>query len=131
MSKEKMDAYKAHKANRKQEIAKEKRRKKAAKAAWYTMGALCVAGICAAVGLTGWNSYKSYIDSLPDYSATELIVDDIVGILETEEETEEAEETASEDSESEETVAETAEENTASEETAAEDTESGETEEAE
>ncbi|MCD8124132.1 MAG: hypothetical protein LUE23_03725 [Lachnospiraceae bacterium] len=116
MSKEKMDAYKVRKANRKQEIAKEKRRKKAARAAWYTVGAICVVGICAAVGVTGWNSYKSYVDSLPDYNATELIVDDVVGILDLEDETDEAEETVAEDSESEETVAETAEENTEAEE---------------
>lgn len=81
MSKEKVDAYKARKANRKEEIAKEKARKKREKWIGTGLAVVIVAGLIFALGLTGWNEYKSYQDSRPNYERSEMVVSDLTGIL--------------------------------------------------
>ena len=112
MSVEKMNAYKEQKAHRKENLAKEKRKKKATRVAWYAAGAAVVVAICAAVGLTGWNSYQRYLDSLPDYNVTSQVITDYAGVLEDEdlEEEELPEEEAVDAEEAEEAVTEAAEE---------------------
>lgn len=81
MSKEKVDAYKARKANRKEEIAKAKAKQKRDKVIGTALAVAVVAGLVFALGLTGWNEYQSYLDSRPDYTRTEMVVSDMTNIL--------------------------------------------------
>lgn len=81
MSKEKVDAYKVRKANRKEEIAKEKARKKRDQWIGRILAVAIVAGLAVALGLTGWNEYKSYQDSRPSYERSEMVVSDLTGVL--------------------------------------------------
>ena len=86
MSVEKMNAYKEQKLHRKENLAKEKRRKKTERAIWYAVGAAVLVAICAAIGLTGYNSYRRYQDSLPNYDVTSQVISDIAGVLDVDEE---------------------------------------------
>lgn len=87
MSKEKVDAYKAQKANRKENIAKAKAKQKRDKWIGTALAVVIVAGLAFALGLTGWNEYQSYQNSRPDYAREEMVVSDLTGILDTVEET--------------------------------------------
>ena len=86
MSVEKMNAYKEQKSHRKENLAREKRRKKTERVVWYAVGAAVLVAICAAIGLTGWNSYKRYQDSLPNYDVTSQVISDFSGVLDVDEE---------------------------------------------
>ena len=88
MSVEKMNYYKEQKAHRKENLAKEKRRKQTRHAAWVALGVIVAVGLCGAIGLTGYNAYRSYEAAKPDYSATSLVIGDVAGVLSMEEEAE-------------------------------------------
>ena len=126
MSLEKMNYYKEQKAHRKENVAKEKRRKKTMRAAGYGISALVVIAICGAIGLTGYNAWKAQEAAKPDYSVTSQVIDDITGVTSMEEaeaaaESEAAEESAAETAAAEESAAEeSAAETAAAEESAAE-----------
>ena len=146
MSVEKVNKYKEEKANRKEILAKQKKKAKAAKVGLITGGIVIVALIAVAIGVTIRNERVAYLNSLPDYNTTSMALGDLSGVLSTEaptgtdesgaagetetagEEENAAEETAAEETESaaEETAAEETE--TAAEETAAQETTAQETE---
>ena len=84
MSQEKVNKYKEQKANRKELMAQEKRKKARVKAVTIAVAVLVLVGALSAVGLTIRNEYKAYIDSLPSYSTTSFMVPDEAGMLNTE-----------------------------------------------
>ena len=84
MSKEKVERYKQEKANRKEILAREKKRKFWGKVAAWAALAVVIIGIGAAIGFSAHNSYKKYLASLPDYNRTSLVISDFSGITETE-----------------------------------------------
>ncbi len=98
MSQEKVNAYKEQKANRKANLEKEKKQKKAAALGLKIAGALAGVGLLVALGITGVNAYKNYQSSLPNYDRDEAVIYDMAGVLdeETEADTAEADETAAE-----------------------------------
>ena len=91
MSVEKMNYYKEQKSHRKENLAKEKRRKQARRAAWTILGVVVAVGICGAIGLTGYNTYKAREAARPDYSSSTLVIGDAAGVLSTEEEADDLE----------------------------------------
>ena len=91
MSVEKMNYYKEQKTHRKENLAKEKRRKQARRAAWTILGVVVAVGLCGAIGLTGYNTYKAREAAKPDYSASSLMIGDAAGVLSMEEEAEDLE----------------------------------------
>lgn len=84
MSQEKVNKYKEQKANRKELMAQEKRKKTRVKAVSITVAVLVLVGALGAIGLTIRNEYNAYINSLPSYSTTSFIVSDEAGMLSTE-----------------------------------------------
>ena len=121
MSVEKMNYYKEQKSRRKENLEKEKRRKKAVRAGWTAAGIVVAVGLCSAIGLTGYNAYRNMQAAKPDYSASAQVIEDMTGVLNLEEDLEDAdlevEEVEEEAEEAAEDVTEGAEE---AEETAAE-----------
>lgn len=87
MSVEKVNKYKEEKANRKEILAKEKKKAKAEKAALIAVVAVIAVLVVGAIGLTIRNERKAYLASIPDYSATSLVVGDMAGVLSEEETT--------------------------------------------
>ncbi|MBR3165343.1 MAG: hypothetical protein IKF16_04140 [Lachnospiraceae bacterium] len=84
MSVEKVNAYKEKKTHRKENLAKEKSRKKRNSLLTKGVAALCAAAVVAAIGFTGYSQYKAYEDALPDYNVTSQVVSDYAGVTETE-----------------------------------------------
>ena len=72
------------KTHRKENLAKEKSRKKRNSLLSKGVLALCAAAIVAAIGFTGYSQYKAYEDALPDYNVTTQVVSDYAGVTETE-----------------------------------------------
>ncbi len=85
MSQEKVDRYKEQKANRKELMAKEKRKRAVTRAIAITIAVLVLAGAVGAIGLTIRNERIAYLASLPSYSTTSFVVPDEAGMLSTEE----------------------------------------------
>ena len=84
MSVEKVNAYREKKSHRKENLAKEKNRKKRNRLLSNgIIAAVCLA-IVAAIGVTGYNQYKTYEASFPDYSVSSQVVSDFAGVTETE-----------------------------------------------
>jgi cytoskeletal protein RodZ len=88
MSQEKVNRYKAEKANRYTNLKKAKRKKAMTKASLILLAIVIIAAIGTAIGFSAYNKYQSYVASLPDYTSTSKVISDMAGILETEEETE-------------------------------------------
>lgn len=81
MSQQKVDKYKEYKANRKEILAKQKRRAKLTKIAVW---AVVVLIICAIIGggiYAGVKNYQDFLASVPDYTASTLLFSDMVGVL--------------------------------------------------
>ncbi|MBQ8814819.1 MAG: hypothetical protein IJZ85_10050 [Lachnospiraceae bacterium] len=83
MSQEKVNKYKEQKANRKELMAQEKRKKARTRLIAIVISVVVLVGAVGAIGLTIRNEYKAYIDSLPSYSTTSFIVTDEAGVLNT------------------------------------------------
>ena len=83
MSQEKVNRYKEQKANRKELMAQEKRKKARTRLIALVISVVVLVGAVGAIGLTIRNEYKAYIDSLPSYSTTSFIVTDEAGVLNT------------------------------------------------
>lgn len=88
MSQEKVDKYKEYKKNRKEILAKQKKVKKVKTATAWAVAVLILAGLGTAVGVTIYNQHQAKLASLPNYNASSFMLDDLVGVLETEPETE-------------------------------------------
>ena len=93
MSQEKVDKYKEYKKNRREILAKEKKKKKMEKIAGWAILVVLVAALGTAVGVTIYNQHQANLAALPNYTVTEKVVADMAGILD---ETEEAGETETE-----------------------------------
>ncbi len=87
MSQQKVDKYKEFKKNRKEELEKERKSKKRTETIWKVVGLVVAAGLVVALAITGWNSFSNWKQAQPIYTRDELIIGDIAGISETEEET--------------------------------------------
>lgn len=83
MSQEKVNKYKEQKANRKELMAQEKRKKARAKLIAIVVSVVVAVAAVGAIGLTIRNEYKAYIDSLPTYSTTSFVLTDEAGVLTT------------------------------------------------
>lgn len=83
MSQEKVNKYKEQKANRKELMAQEKRKKARTRLIAIVISVVVLVGAVGAIGLTIRNEYKAYIDSLPSYSTTSFLVTDEAGVLNT------------------------------------------------
>lgn len=88
MSQEKVQRYKEQKANRKEMVAKQKKKKFYTKVVTWVVCLLVVAGIAGAIGVTIRNEQKAYEATRPDYAREQMVIGDMAGILS---ETEEAE----------------------------------------
>lgn len=90
MSVEKVNKYKEEKANRKEILEKQKKQARMVKAGVIAGAVLVAVLIVGAIGLTIRNERKAYLNSLPDYNTTSMVVGDMAGVLneETAEETE-------------------------------------------
>lgn len=82
MSQAKMDKYKEYKKNKKQILAKQKKKKMLDKILVGTVCAVVVIGLIAALGVTFRNMYRDYVESLPDYQVSSYVLDDLSGIME-------------------------------------------------
>ena len=94
MSQAKVDKYKEYKKNRREILAKEKRKKKMEKIAGWAILVVLVAALGTAVGVTIYNQHQANLAALPNYTVSEKVVADMAGILE--ETTEAAAETEAE-----------------------------------
>lgn len=88
MSQKKVDQYKEYKKNRKEILAKEKRRAKLGKFTAWAVVALIFVGVGTAIGVTLYNEHIAYLASIPSYKAESFQLYDYAGIQK--EETEEA-----------------------------------------
>ncbi|KIR03145.1 hypothetical protein P261_01960 [Lachnospiraceae bacterium TWA4] len=108
MSQQKVDRYKQEKANRRENLKKQKKKKLWTKIGLYGLAAVLTCGIVGGIGLTINNQYKAYIASQPDYSSTSKVIPDYANILadETESAAEETQTDAKETTAQEETKVE-------------------------
>ena len=90
MSQAKVDKYKEFKQNRKENLEKEKKTKKRNSMIWKIVIGVLALALAVALGITAYNAINKRIQARPDYDRSELIINDIAGILEEEEETEPA-----------------------------------------
>ena len=81
MSQEKVDKYKKYKAHRKQILAREKKKKMAARIIGWTVFVAVVLGIGGGIGWNAWRSYQEELASRPDYTASGMMDSDLVGVL--------------------------------------------------
>ena len=88
MSVEKVNKYKEEKANRKEILEQQKKKAKQTRAALIAGAVVVVALIVGAIGITVRNEYKAYLNAQPDYSATQMLIGDLAGVLEDETEAE-------------------------------------------
>lgn len=107
MSQQKVDKYKEYKKNRKQIIAKEKRRKTLARITAWVVLVLAVCTVAGLIIVSGYNSYQAKQAAKPNYEASNFELVDFAGVTETEE-SEETSEEAVEESSSEDAPQETA-----------------------
>ena len=117
MSQKKVDHYKKEKANRKQVLERQKRNKKIAKVMTIIFCVLIIGSIATAIGVTVYNEAVEYIASLPDYSSDSLVVSDMVGILDLEEEDEDTDDEDTDDADEADETEEASDEETETEET--------------
>ncbi len=87
MSQQKVDRYKEQKAKRKELVEKERRNRRISRTIAILILVLVVAGVGTGIGLTIRNQYIKHKNSLPNYSSSSLVVQDMAGILTEEEET--------------------------------------------
>lgn len=85
MSQQKVDKYKEYKKNRKEIIAKEKKKKMLARAAAWIILVLAVCGVTGLIGVSAYNSYQAKQALKPNYEATGYELADFAGLGETEE----------------------------------------------
>ena len=91
MSQKKVDEYKEFKKNRKANLEKERKAKKRAEQIWKWVGIALAAALVVALAITGWNAVSNWKQAQPIYTREELVIGDIAGISETEEESTPAE----------------------------------------
>lgn len=89
MSQAKVDKYKEYKKNRKENIAKQKRKDLIGKIAAWAVVAVFVLFIVGAVIYKQVDNYQKKLASMPNYQATSYVLPDLASVLE--EETEAAE----------------------------------------
>ena len=80
MSKEKVEAYRESKTNRKEKYASEQKKKKRNKFIAKLITGIVVVGLAAALVITGINIVKNYIDGRPKYEAEEFVLDDFMNV---------------------------------------------------
>lgn len=106
MSQQKVDKYKEYKKNRKEIIAKEKRRKTLARITAWVVLVLAVCTVAGLIIVSAYNSYQTKQAAKPNYEASSFELADFAAITETEE-SQEASQEAVEQSSSEDAAQET------------------------
>ncbi len=96
MSQKKVDEYKEFKKNRKANLEKERKAKQRNERIFKWVGIALAAALVVALAITGVNAYTNWKQAQPIYTREELVIGDIAGISETEEETTEAAEESQE-----------------------------------
>ncbi len=86
MSQQKVDKYKEYKKNRKEILAKEKRKRVVSRIISWLILVLAVCGIAGMIGVSAYNSYQAKQAAKPNYDTTAFELVDFAGITETEEE---------------------------------------------
>lgn len=85
MSQAKVDQYKEYKKNRKEILAKEKRRKTRQKVFSWVLVVAVLGALSGAVGVSMYNSHQEKLAALPDYtSETGFILNDLCSIQQVE-----------------------------------------------
>lgn len=90
MSQKKVDQYKEYKKNRKEILAKEKRKRLAGKITAWVILIAAAGGLTAAVGVSIHNSYKAKEAAKPNYAMTDFGIPDYASIRQADEEEEAA-----------------------------------------
>ena len=98
MSQQKVDKYKEYKKNRKQIIAKEKRKKTLARVTAWVILVLAVCTVAGLIIVSAYNSYQAKQAAKPNYEATSFELVDFAGITETQAAEQTSEESAEEPS---------------------------------
>ena len=92
MSEEKNNSNRKY--DRRMEKERERQKEKRELFLWKVGGGVFALAVIIALGVTVVNQYRAYQASRPDYNRTEMVVNDMAGVLE--EETEAESETAAE-----------------------------------
>ena len=77
MSQAKVDKYKEYKANRKEILAKEKKKKQIEKITGWAVGLVILGGIGVGIGITGYNSYERWAAAQPTYTVDYKAISDL------------------------------------------------------
>ena len=77
MSQAKVDKYKEYKANKKEILAKEKKKKQIDKIIGWTIGIVILAAIGVGIGVTGYNSYARWAAAQPTYKVEDKQIIDL------------------------------------------------------
>lgn len=88
MSQEKVEKYKEYKKNRKEILAKEKRKKQIDRIIGWAVGIVLLGCIGAGIGVTVYNSHEKSLAARPTYETDQKMITDLTGILSTEADTE-------------------------------------------
>ena len=80
MSQAKVDKYKDYKKNKKEILAKEKRKQRSSRIITWTIIGVILIGLGTAVGVSIYNQEKARIAAMPDYTDTSLKLMDFSGI---------------------------------------------------
>lgn len=81
MSQEKVEKYKEYKKNKKQILAREKKKHKLEKAVLTLSAVIIIAAICGGLGLSAYNGYKARLAARPNYDREQLVINDMSSIL--------------------------------------------------
>ncbi len=90
MSKANNNSHTMNKYDRRKERELEQKREKRELFLWKLGGVVFVLAVVVALGVTVVNQYRIYQASRPDYNRTEMVVNDMAGVLEEETESETA-----------------------------------------
>lgn len=77
MSQAKVDKYKEYKANRKEILAKQKKKKQIDRIFGWVIGIAIIGAIGVAIGITGYNSYEKWAAAQPTYKVESKVINDL------------------------------------------------------
>lgn len=80
MSQAKVDKYKEYKANRKEILAKQKKKKQIDRIIGWAVGIVILGGIGVGIGITGYNSYVRWEAAQPTYTVESKVISDLYGM---------------------------------------------------
>lgn len=81
MSREKVEKYKDYKKNKKEILAKEKRKLRIEKLTLTLAAVIMIGAISGGIGLSVYNGYKRGLALRPNYDREQLVINDMSSIL--------------------------------------------------